>query len=132
MNKPPYIVFCCILLFSIFPTAYGAPSKDSAPNWEKRLPPPCPWAKPLVDGPINLLVICPAQCQRDLEELSRRMDVMISKRFFPLKGDADELFFREIEKELEKKYEVIILGNVDISSIPKNIMEKIVSTSNPE
>lgn len=129
MNKPPYIVFCCILLFSVFQTAYGAPSKDSVPNWEKRLPPPCPWAKPLVDGPINLLVICPAQCQRDLDELSRRIDVVIATSFFPLKGDADEHSLLEIENALEKKHDVIVLGNVDVSCIPKHIMEKIIAKS---
>ena len=113
------------------------------------------WAKPYSQGKIRVLVIAPRVCHRDTVELAQRLDMEFDAfcsyntqrlggekfegtRYAPIGygtmggystpvGYDQEEQLKRLNKLLDKKHDVIILGKMSWSAFPKEIEEKILN-----
>jgi len=108
------------------------------------------WAWPLSNGPVRTLAIVPTQTGRDLSELWQRMELDLEVVYikpsleipedllgFPDKAaahfDVPGFRHREVVAQLQralaptKRYDLILLGQVEWSWLPENIREAILN-----
>ncbi|MCM8786003.1 MAG: beta-galactosidase [Candidatus Omnitrophica bacterium] len=89
------------------------------------------WASPYYKGPIKILVICPLFAQREVVELGQRIESfcnsigILEKGGFFSEDDITNTFLK-IKYELEKNWDVLIIGSVNWKNFPKEIKDKIL------
>lgn len=102
------------------------------------------WAKPLAGGPIKALFIAPFGIPaREIVELAQRLDLKFEAVLFrgsdlltpmeqgtweglALKGSTTDEKTDELERKLEKDYDVIIFGNIQPKIIPCKLLYRII------
>ena len=118
----------------IMPELYFQITKDVAT-------PHIAWAKPYWGGAVKALVIAPRWTHRETVELMERMDVecvpvlLRSETEVYLEGwdwglenerrAKKDWVLNDINKALEKDYDVIIMGKVPLKKMPEDILAKI-------
>jgi len=100
------------------------------------------WAKPYYKGKLKVLFIAPRACQRDIVELAERIELNFESfscfNMMSIYGSTETrcntpVGFTEKErimllnKLLEKKYDVIIIGQMFWNAFPPDIQNKILS-----
>ncbi|MBN1445548.1 MAG: beta-galactosidase [Candidatus Omnitrophica bacterium] len=129
------MLFSCVLLSS---RAYTAEQDNS---WQKLDPsfvtPHIPWAKPLAGKPLKVLVIAPTWTQRDTVELAQRLDITYDT-LMSLDGKQlgnnqyagtpfdPVIMDKELEEKLSKPLDVIILGKMYWTAIPRRYQLEIL------
>lgn len=96
--------------------------------WEARLPPPCPWGLPLSNGPIRVVIAGPERAARDMIELGRRLDVKLHPALFPDDPRRDAQAIEHLREGLGQAHDVVVLGNLDLSRIPSDLMDGILNS----
>ncbi len=94
------------------------------------------WAKPLASGPLHLLVVAPRFAHRETAELMQRLDaecdVVMTHSHKELGASAGIVGLRESEvldalrQQLSRPHDVIVIGNLDWSVIPKPVQYEIL------
>ncbi|MBI3119829.1 MAG: hypothetical protein HYZ00_14135, partial [Candidatus Hydrogenedentes bacterium] len=90
-----------------------------------------PWAKPLAGGPIRVLMIAPRFTLRDAVELEQRADVRLEvvglwdsthlgcDPLRPVEGVTEEEVRQRLQQQLQKRWDVLILANLDVAVLPE-------------
>ncbi len=103
------------------------PAREMMPE-----PPVTAWAKPLVKGPLRVLFVAPEATLGDVKILAERIEIEADTA--PLhsysKPDAPDAT-RNTERLREaldrRKFDLIALGNADLSVFPADILERLCS-----
>ena len=91
------------------------------------------WATPLQGGPIEVFAVTPEYAGHDLEELATRLDLKLdqapvwSRTIAAANDDNTRAFHQRLAKGLDKKPDVIILGNVDWATLPVEWLDRLVA-----
>lgn len=95
-----------------------------------------PWAKPLPGGPLKTLVIAPRYGLRDLAELGQRLELdwtVAPAANFRAWGAGESIVgcseaeaLERLEAALKQKYDLIIIGNVQWSLLPRPQLYEIL------
>ncbi|MDD5698706.1 MAG: beta-galactosidase [Victivallaceae bacterium] len=121
--------------FAQFPVDYGP--KLLSPTCEV-VTPHIQWLKPNSQGPLNILFITHRAGMREIVELRQRMDirdvvfcVADRNKFYTQSPSQPSTITREsmiadLEKKLQGKYDVIVLGNINWSCFPLSLRYQIL------
>lgn len=109
---------------------------------EEVVTPHITWAKPYYRGPIDVLFIIPRWTGREVVEIAQRLDihyevVMLEGRetLSFVKDDAVRLSYgaerpkqtiKRLQDKLAKDYDVIVLGNIFVKTLPEEIWREIL------
>ena len=99
------------------------------------------WGVPLAGGAIRTLFVAPRFTLRDVSELAQRLELeyetcpvgechqlgSVIPPAFPLKEDVVR---RVLNEKLSGKYEVLVLGNVDLSILPEATLTSMIQKVN--
>jgi hypothetical protein len=103
---------------------------------------PVVWASPLREGAIRALFIVPWHTLRDVAELARRVDLEYSVQpvwesehagsdpavpSLYLAAMSREKVAEGLEKLLDRKWDVIVLGNLSAAILPEQIQDRILA-----
>jgi len=98
------------------------------------------WGKPLDGGPIRTLFIAPRFTMRDAVELGQRLDLKLDTApvwdahhlgpdpdapELAVPGASAEETLDKLRRRLDRKYDLIVLGNVALSILPEDVLSAI-------
>jgi hypothetical protein len=139
----------CCRVWSVFLLALlcaqSAWAKPAVPAFH-RLPPAMetdvtPWAKPLPEGPLRVLLIAPRATLGDAAALAARLDVKFDccawwdrdhPGFDPAHpqaawpGAAPEAVLARLDTLLDRPYDAVVLAGVDVRALPDALARKLV------
>lgn len=130
-----------ILLVSIVATCLFLNSAAAQGHAAVADAPPVVWARPLEGGVIRALCIAPGATQRDFEALRERLDFEYTfvgawernhlgsdparPDLFPPDTRAEQVSAR-LDAFLEKRYDLIIIANIDAGILPEAAQQRII------
>ena len=105
--------------------------------------PHIPWATPLAGGPLKALALGTLPNGREIVELWQRLDMDLAyvtalnrdelgtprnthRQYLQVEGWYDTDFLDRLDQALQQESEVILLGNVEWTVLPKEVREKIM------
>lgn len=135
----------CILLFFVMTLfkAYGVPGPtNTLPSLTTYKP--IDWAKPLSGGPLKILFIVPRSTIDDIAGINDRLQMQYEVINFwsPSRigydpeacvglddTHSEQEILARIKRALQKKWEVIVLANVDTAIFPEHVLSDLLEVS---